>query len=170
MNFLDIPEKRDTPNMGSKSKAASAFFDAGDILSIMPMTSVLSKPDRTKMLDKILEKDRKNSGFLKISIGSDSDWLKFVMDKYKIKKNEDENSPRSFNHSSTREQMANVDRILENPMEKPRRVRGSLGKAMGKGSGQNDFDMAPGSFFLNKDILEKLKTAEGRKFLDHYHR
>jgi hypothetical protein len=157
--------------MGSKSKAASAFFETGEILSVMPMTSVLSKQDRTKMLDKmldkILDKDIKNSGFLKRSIGSDSDWLKFVMDKYKKEKNEDENTPRSFNHSSNREQISNTDRILENSMEKPRRVRDSLSKAMGKGSGQNYFDMAPGSFFLNKDILEKLNTTEGRKFLDH---
>ena len=81
IDFPDVKGGRDTPNMGSKSKAASAFLNAGEILSVMPMSSIL-KRDRTKMLDEILEKDSKDSGSLKLLIGSDSDWLKFVVDKY----------------------------------------------------------------------------------------
>jgi hypothetical protein len=166
IDFPDVKGGRDTPNMGSKSKAASAFLNAGEILSVMPMSSIL-KRDRTKMLDEILEKDSKDSGSLKLLIGSDSDWLKFVVDKYKKKKDDPRATAKSFKHSSTREQIANVEKILENPIKKPRRAGNSLMKTMEQGSGQTDFDMAPGSFFLNKDILEKLNTAQGRKFLDH---
>jgi hypothetical protein len=122
------------------------------------------------MLDKILEKDRKDSSFQKLLIGSDNDWLKFVLDKYKKEKDDDRDTPKSFKPNSTREQIANAEKILENPIEKPRRARNSLMKAMEQGSGQTNFDMSPGSFFLNKDILEKLNTPEGRKFLDHYNR